>query len=253
MPRLSRSCSSTFFYHVIVQGINKEPIFSQNFFIENYIKYILEKLPNSKVTILAYCIMNNHAHFLVFCEEVEALSRFMQRLNTSYSTFYNKINKRVGFVFRDRFFSQQILSKKQLFNCLAYIHNNPVKAQIVPSPKDYPFSSYNEFLNKKILICNDSIRILFENSTDFLDFFFSIHQKFDMNDSSFYDIKDKCINDLIVDYENKYDVSSTNIYQNKELLLKFIKQARAQTDATLVELADALQISKSTVARYAKK
>ena len=62
--------------------------------------------------------MNNHAHFLIYSEKSEDLSKFMQKIKTSYSFFYNSFNKRVGYVFRDRYLSQEMLSQKQLFNCL---------------------------------------------------------------------------------------------------------------------------------------
>ena len=81
--------------------------------------------------------MNNHAHLLIFREKSEYVGKYMQRLNTSYSQFYNKINNRVGYVFRNRYYSQDILTAQQLYNCLRYIHNNPVKAEITRTMKEY--------------------------------------------------------------------------------------------------------------------
>ena len=57
--------------------------------------------------------MGNDAHFLIYSEKSEYVSKYMQRVNTTYSQFYNRRNKRVGYVFRDRYCSQDILSKKQ--------------------------------------------------------------------------------------------------------------------------------------------
>ena len=83
-------------------------------YIEKYKKMITDKLENSNIMILAYCIMNNHCHFLMYSEKIEYLSKYMQRLNTSYSQFYNKITKRVGYVFRNRYYSQDILTQEKL-------------------------------------------------------------------------------------------------------------------------------------------
>ena len=149
MPRIARKNSQSCFYHVIVQGINKEYIFEKEEYIEKYKELIIKKLDESNVIILAYCIMNNHAHLLIFSEKSEYVGKYMQRLNTSYSQFYNKINNRVGYVFRNRYYSQDILTAQQLYNCLRYIHNNPVKAGITRTMKGYKYSSYNEFLGKK--------------------------------------------------------------------------------------------------------
>ena len=62
MPRIARKKSQSCFYHVIVQGINKEHIFGENRFIKKYKEIILRKLESSEINILAYCIMNNHAN-----------------------------------------------------------------------------------------------------------------------------------------------------------------------------------------------
>lgn len=57
---------------------------------------------------MAYCIMNNHVHLLVYSEEVQKLSKMMQKINTAYAKYYNECNERVGYVFRDRYLSQPI-------------------------------------------------------------------------------------------------------------------------------------------------
>ena len=75
-----------------------------------------------------HCIMDNHAHFLIYYTKLEELSELMRKVNTTYAMKYNKINKRKGFVFRDRFFTQPILNEMQLYNCLVYIHKNPINA-----------------------------------------------------------------------------------------------------------------------------
>ncbi|MBR3153038.1 MAG: transposase [Clostridia bacterium] len=149
MPRVARSLMRSGYYHVIIQGLNKEYIFSKKEYIEKYKSIVHKKLEDSDVVILGYCIMNNHAHFLFYCEKVENLSKFMQRVNISYSNYYNKRKDRVGYVFRDRYFSQEIINQKQLFNCLKYIHYNPVKANICRNMNEYKYSSYNEFINDR--------------------------------------------------------------------------------------------------------
>ena len=104
-----------------------------------------KKIKEEDVSILAYCIMNNNVHILVYSENIQKISKFMQKLNTSYSKFYNKIEKRTGYVFKDRFYTQEIFDRKQLYNCLRYIHNNPVKAKICKDMKSYKYSSYYEY------------------------------------------------------------------------------------------------------------
>ena len=46
--------------------------------------------------------------------------------------------------------SEPIYDEKYLYNCIAYIHNNPVKAKIVKEPKDYVYSSYNSYIRGNV-------------------------------------------------------------------------------------------------------
>lgn len=73
----------------------------------------------------------------MYYTNLEELSSLMRKVNTTYAMRYNKINKRKGFVFRDRFFTQAILDEKQLYNCLVYIHKNPINAGICSKMEDY--------------------------------------------------------------------------------------------------------------------
>ena len=75
---------------------------------------------------------------------VENLSKYMHCLNTRFGQYYNKKYKRVGYVFRDRYKAEGIYSEKQLYNCIKYIYDNPVKAEICKKPEEYKFSNYNK-------------------------------------------------------------------------------------------------------------
>lgn len=75
MPRIARKDLNTPFLHVMVQGVNKEYIFNKSEYIERYLKIIKKNNEKYKVTILAYCIMNNHAHFLMHAENIEKLGK----------------------------------------------------------------------------------------------------------------------------------------------------------------------------------
>ena len=249
MPRVARKRSKSYFYHIVVKGISREYIFEKEEYMKEYKKIILKKLETSNIKILAYCIMNNHAHFLIYSLNCEELGKYMQRVNTSYSNFYNRINKREGYVFKDRYYSQEILNQKHLYNCLRYIHNNPVKARIVKNMSEYKYSSYNEFLGKKYIISNESIKILFGESNDFKEDFNFIHGKLN-NEEEFIDVKDKTIEEFIIEIERKYNIKISKIKRDKIILKEVIKKARKETDVTLNELSKLLGIAKSTVENY---
>lgn len=254
MPRKPRYEQISGYYHVMSQGINKEYIFQKKLYIEKYRELMLKKSKDLNINILSYCIMNNHVHILINTNNISDLSKYMQKLNTTYSNFYNKTNKRVGYVFRDRFLSQEILSERQLLYCIRYIHYNPVKAGMVKSVGDYKYSSYNEFIGKRHIINEDCAKIIFGDLNDYKNIFYKLHDiDNEIYDENFADIKDERIEEYIKYVETKYKLPANKIRTNKKLLEEVIKTARKTTIATVRELAEILDVSKSTISKYDKK
>ena len=130
------------YFHVLTQGINKSYIFRKSTDINYYINLMYSISKKLDIKIIAYCIMNNHAHILIETDKVNDLSKYMQRLNTIYAKYYNKKYSRVGYVFRDRYKSEGIYSEEHLYNCIKYIYDNPVKAGICKRPEEYLYSNY---------------------------------------------------------------------------------------------------------------
>lgn len=145
MPRNSRNRINTNFFHIMVQGLNKEFIFSKVEDKKQYLKLVNRIKKEVNIIIVSYCIMDNHVHILVKTHATGQLSKFMHKVNTLYAIYYNQKYNRVGYVFRDRYKSQVIYSEKQLYACINYIHNNPVKARMCKCPCDYKYSSYNQY------------------------------------------------------------------------------------------------------------
>ncbi len=149
MPRYPRKNIQTEYLHIMTQGINKTYIFNGDEDIKYYIKLLYELKDEYNVNIIAYCIMNNHAHILVKINNINNLSKYMQRINTKYGKFYNKKYNRVGFVFRNRYKSEGIYTINHLYNCINYIYENPVKAGICKYASEYKYSNYKK-INEKI-------------------------------------------------------------------------------------------------------
>lgn len=95
-----------------------------------------------QVSLLAYCLMPNHYHFLFFQKEnPEALSKLMASIATAYTMYFNRKYKRRGPLFENRFKASAIYSDAYLQHITRYIHLNPSKF------KSWPYSSYADYLN----------------------------------------------------------------------------------------------------------
>ena len=156
-------------------------------------------------------------------------------------------------MFRDRFRSQDILTERQLYNCLRYIHNNPVKAGMVKDVSEYEYSSYNEFLKETNIITEESIKLLFDDIDNYKTQFKLIHNN--CIDEDFIDEDDKTIDisTFLEEFEKKYNRKIEEVSQDRKFLKRVINDAREQTNVTIVELAEKLNVSKSKVGRYIKK
>ena len=159
MPRIPRKSFEAKYFHIMVQGIDKDFIFSENEYKKEYIRLIYKYKEEFCIELLAFCIMDNHAHLLVYIEDNNNMSNYMQKINTLYAMYYNKkINNRVGHVFRNRFKSEEISNESHLINCIKYIHNNPVKANMVKIPKEYLYSSYRDYFYARGVGLNEKFK-----------------------------------------------------------------------------------------------
>lgn len=177
MPHKSRKKCSTGIYHIYFRGINKEKIFHQKREKERLKKIIRKYLEEyEEVEIYAYCIMSTHAHLIVK-SELEELSMFMSKILAEYAKYYNYKHNRNGHVFQNRFGSECIEKSGYLWNCLRYVHMNPVKAHMVSSVLDYKYSSIKEYQSgKRDILHKNAIQLYrerFDSWTAFLEFHLS--------------------------------------------------------------------------------
>jgi REP element-mobilizing transposase RayT len=249
MPRISRKNITSKYIHAIIQGIKKEYIFEDDEYKKEYINLlyrIIEKFQYTK--ILAYCIMDNHAHFLIYTEKIEELSRIMSRVNTSYGIFYNNREKRVGYVFKNRYYTQEILDEKHLLNTFAYIHRNPVKAKIVNKEEDYIFSSYNMYAQKKV---DSNLSKLIFNTNDYINEFYFIHEN--LVEDNIIDIKEeqetvqKIMEKTVLKFCNEYNCNIDYIKKDNYLLMLLIKEIKSNCYTTNKLISEYIKIGKNRI------
>ena len=95
MPRMARKVSSTKVYHVIFRGNDKQDIF---FDIKDYkkmMKEIVKTKEKYQYEIFAYCLMTNHVHLILY-DRNNNISKAMQGLIVSYSSYFGKKYEKVG-------------------------------------------------------------------------------------------------------------------------------------------------------------
>jgi putative transposase len=192
------------YYHIYNRGNSKQTIFHDE---QDYQRFInLLYLSNTKknfrvndiskdiftfdrrerlVSIGVYCLMPNHFHLLISQMEDGSISKFMQKLTTAYSMYYNLKYKRTGSLFEGKFKSKHLGIELYLKYIFSYIHLNIIKLidknwkkdgiknkrEAVEFLKNYKYSSYQDYLG----ITREENKIL--NRKSFPDYF-STRDKF---------------------------------------------------------------------------
>ena len=129
--------------HVVQRGNNREPCFFSEADYQRYKHDLHEAAERNNVAIHAYVLMTNHVHLLVTAGSSHCISYMMQDLGIKYVRYINHNYRRTGTLWEGRFKASLVDSEAYLFACMRYIELNPVRANMVSHPAEYPWSSYS--------------------------------------------------------------------------------------------------------------
>ncbi len=173
------------YYHLYNRGTEKRKIFldKQDYYHFLFLMYICNTIKSIEVrnigenfdreeTIVdigAYCLMPNHFHLLVREKMEGGISKYMLKLMTSYSMYFNKKYERTGKLYEGVFKSTHLNDDNYLKYLYSYIHLNPAKlidknwkknknaSHLLEYILSYPYSSIKEYKEAKFKIINPSI------------------------------------------------------------------------------------------------
>lgn len=155
------------FYHIYNREINGCNIFKSDKNKQYFLNKIKTQLENV-LEIYAYCLMDNHFHFLVkILNENEVIQKLSNVLN-AYAKGFNKQENRTGSLFEKHFKRIQLQNETYLRNLIIYIHKNPYHHLDLDFEK-YRFSSYQAFItNKETKLARNKVLELFFNQSNFI-------------------------------------------------------------------------------------
>ena len=150
------------FYHLYNRGVEKRIIFSDEqdyaVFLSYLKEYLLPKdefelrkklsdptlsykekdkiikllsLNNfaDEISLLAYCLMDNHFHFLIKQGSSNSIDSFMNSLGTRYTMYFNRKYERVGHLYQGQYKAVIVSSDEQLLHLSRYIHHQALFSQ----------------------------------------------------------------------------------------------------------------------------
>jgi len=142
MARLPRFFVPDTPLHVIQRGNNRSPLFFEPVDYVQYLDWLKEAARGHGCAIHAYVLMPNHVHLLVTPDQPTSLPKMFQSLGRRYVQYVNAKYQRTGTLWEGRYRATVIESEAYLLTCCRYIELNPVRADMVPHPREYVWSSY---------------------------------------------------------------------------------------------------------------
>lgn len=128
-------------YHITSRGNAQEAIYRNDEDRKEFLTLLSNVNKRYNWYCHAYCLMDNHYHLLIETNS-PTLSKGMKYLNGSYTQYFNRVHKRVGHVYQGRFKAILVEKECYLLELSRYIVLNPVRARMVRTAKDWPWSSY---------------------------------------------------------------------------------------------------------------
>ena len=235
MPRQARDRGEFNSYHVILRGNERKNIFITDEDRIRFLDIMARMKEKYNFLVYAYCLMDNHIH-LVINDNGNDISKIMKSISISYVGYFNRINKRCGHLFQDRFRSEIIKDDIYLLQVSKYIHNNPIKAGIVRKAEEYQWSSFNIYTGsckdvRGLVEKNKILGIISNNSLEAV----KAYIKYNIEEEiiQVIDIEDDVI---VVSKENTYFIGSVAEAREKVMLFaeeKGISPANVMLDRAL--------------------
>ena len=140
MARLARVVVPGIPHHITQRGNRRQAVFFSDNDKTKYINFLKEEASKNKVLIWAWCLMNNHVHFVVVPSTEESLSKTFGDTHKRYTRMINFREKWRGYLWQGRF-SSFPMDESYLLSAVRYVERNPVEAGVVSKAEDYPWSS----------------------------------------------------------------------------------------------------------------
>ncbi len=140
MPRIARIVALDLPHHITQRGNYGQDVFLDDNDRIRYLSWIQEYSSKFHLSVLAYCLMQNHVHFVVIPRREDSLARTFNTAHMRYSQYFNKKMKGRGHLWQGRFYSC-ILDETHLITAIRYIERNPARARLVKKPWEWKWSS----------------------------------------------------------------------------------------------------------------
>jgi putative transposase len=146
MGRIARIVIPGCWHHVTQRGNQQQDVFFNDSDRHFYLSLLRKHCEVNRVKITGYCLMGNHVHLIAVPPREPALAKALGRTHNEYARWLNLRRQASGHVWQNRYFSCPMDERHQ-WEALRYIELNPVRAGLVRTAADWPWSSTRAHLS----------------------------------------------------------------------------------------------------------
>lgn len=140
MPRTARVIAEGYPHHITQRGNYKQRIFEKEKDFRTYLTYFEEYSKTFGTKVIAFCLMNNHVHYIAVPEKKDSLANTFKGIHMKYSQYFNKKKGVPGHLWQSRYYSS-VIDEDYLEEAIKYVERNPVRAKMVKKAWQWRWSS----------------------------------------------------------------------------------------------------------------
>ncbi|MFO0707321.1 MAG: transposase [Nitrospira sp.] len=143
MGRPLRAASGDLVYHVLNRANARRALFDDDGDYSAFERVLVQACERGAMRLLAYCVMPNHWHLVVWPRQDGDLSRFMNWLTLTHTQRWHQHRHTVGegHVYQGRFKSFPVETSEYLLTVCRYVERNPVRAELVERADQWRWGS----------------------------------------------------------------------------------------------------------------
>ena len=143
MPRRSLKQTAGTVFHVLNRGVRRLRLFDQPSDYEAFLRTLAEARARVDLRLLAYCVMPNHYHLVVWPSEDGQMSTFMWWFQTTHSKRWHGFRRShgTGSVYQGRFHAFAVQSDRHFLTVCRYVERNALRAGLVERAEDWRWCS----------------------------------------------------------------------------------------------------------------
>ena len=141
MPRTARASIGGLCSHVLNRGNGRATVFHKDGDFDAFAALLTETSEHHPMRLLAWCLLPNHFHLVLWPRQDGDLSRFMQWLLTSHVRRYHRHYHGSGHVWQGRFKAFPIQQDEHLLTVLRYVERNALTAGLVERAEQWRWGS----------------------------------------------------------------------------------------------------------------